>query len=169
MLGEMTVSMLKGETGFQRKEIEKLIDWLKSEPTPDVVSLPYSLLLGLAKPIKRALNRPIVCTLQGEDLFLDGLQGGYRTEALDLIRGLSDQVDSFIAVSSYYAEFMPGYLDIPRQKIQVVPLGINLNGYERKSQREGSDFTIGYFARVAPEKGLDRWESKVGDCRISGS
>src|SRR5688500_20077691 len=32
MLGEMTVSVLKGEDGFQRKEIHKLIDWLKSEP-----------------------------------------------------------------------------------------------------------------------------------------
>jgi hypothetical protein len=73
MLGEMTVSVLKGEDGFQHKEINKLIDWLKSQPLPDVISLPYSLLLGMAGPLKRALNRPICCTLQGEDLFLDGL------------------------------------------------------------------------------------------------
>src|SRR5512145_404268 len=38
-LGEMTVSMLKGELGFQHKEIAKLIDWLKVEDKPDVVSL----------------------------------------------------------------------------------------------------------------------------------
>ena len=29
MLGEMTVSVLKGEGGFQRKEIDKFIDWVK--------------------------------------------------------------------------------------------------------------------------------------------
>src|SRR5580765_3647194 len=43
MLGELTVSMLKGVGGYQRKEIEKMLDWLKSETPPDVVSLPYTL------------------------------------------------------------------------------------------------------------------------------
>ena len=81
MLGEMTVSMLKGENGFQRKEIEKLTDWARQEAPPEVISLPYSLLIGLAKPIKEALKRPICCTLQGEDLFLEGLQEPYRSQA----------------------------------------------------------------------------------------
>ena len=31
MLGELTVSMLKGNDGFQRKEIEKLVEWLRHE------------------------------------------------------------------------------------------------------------------------------------------
>jgi glycosyltransferase involved in cell wall biosynthesis len=154
MLGEMTVSMLKGEHGYQLKEIGKLVEWLKHESLPDVISLPYSLLLGLAKPIRDALDRPIVCTLQGEDLFLEGLLEPYRSEAKDLIRQQSNEVDAFIAVSDYYAEFMPRYLDIPRTKIHVVPLGINLQGYERRTSRERRPFTVGYFARVAPEKGL---------------
>jgi hypothetical protein len=50
MLGEMTVSMLRGEQGFQHKEISKLLEWLKNEDKPDVISLPYTLLLGLANP-----------------------------------------------------------------------------------------------------------------------
>jgi glycosyltransferase involved in cell wall biosynthesis len=154
MLGEMTVSMLKGEEGFQQKEIEKLIDWLRHEPRPDVVSLPYSLLLGLAKPIKEALHRPVCCTLQGEDLFLEGLQEPYKGEALALIRGHLEQVDAFIAVSDYYAQFMPGYLGIPADKIHVVPLGINLEGYEAKRREHSRPFTVGFFARIAPEKGL---------------
>jgi glycosyltransferase involved in cell wall biosynthesis len=154
MLGEMTVSMLKGQDGFQLKEIEKLVEWLKHEPPPDVVSLPYSLLLGLARPLKKALNCPIVCTLQGEDLFLDGLLEPYRGEAHDLIRKHSKDVDAFIAVSHYYEEFMPLYLGIPREKIQVVPLGINLEGYAARRRRTEHPFTLGYFARIAPEKGL---------------
>src|SRR3984893_12542127 len=158
MLGELTVSMLKGEAGFQHKEISKLLDWLKHEGPPDLVSLPYSLLIGLARPIKEALARPICCTLQGEDLFLEGLQEPYKSEAIDLIRANVKQVDTFIAVSRYYSEFMPGYLGIPRDKIRVVPLGINLQGYQARvapNEREGAaPFTVGFFARVAPEKGL---------------
>ena len=154
MLGEMTVSMLKGEDGFQHKEIEKLTDWARHEPPPDVVSIPYSLLIGLAKPIKEALNRPVCCTLQGEDLFLDGLQEPYKSQALELIRQNIKHVDVFISVSDYYADFMPGYLGIPREKIRVVPLGINFQGYKQRDRRESQPFTIGFFARVAPEKGL---------------
>jgi len=154
MLGELTVSMLKGEDGFQRKEILKLLEWLKDEGPPDVISLPYTLLLGLAQPIKEALGRPICCTLQGEDLFLEGLQEPYRSQSKALIRANIKHVVAFIAVSEYYAEFMPGYLDIPAEKIRVVPLGINLQGYtQRKAQRSGP-FTVGFFARIAPEKGL---------------
>jgi len=154
MLGEMTVSVLKGEDGFQRKEIEKLIVWLKDEPPPDVINLPYSLLLGLAGPLKQALNVPILCTLQGEDLFLDGLQEPYRTQSLDLIRDQLKHVDLFLSVSEFYAEFMPGYLGIPAERIRVVPLGINPNGFELREARRDGPFTVGFLARVAPEKGL---------------
>ena len=155
MLGEMTVSMLKGEDGFQHKEIEKLTEWARHEPPPDIVSLPYSLLIGLAQPIKQALKRPIVCTLQGEDLFLDGLQEPYRSQSLELIRSSIKHVDGFISVSEYYAGFVPEYLGIPPQKISVVPLGINLQGYEKREREVGQPFRIGYFARIAPEKGLE--------------
>src|SRR5688572_1177759 len=154
MLGEMTVSVLRGEDGFQRKEIFKLIDWLKNEPPLDIINLPYTLLIALAKPLKEALNVPIVCTLQGEDLFLDGLQEPYRDTALRLIRSQLDNVDGFLSVSEYYAEFMPRYLGIPAEKIRVVPLGINPQGFELKEQDRKGPFTVGFLGRVAPEKGL---------------
>jgi len=154
MLGEMTVSVLKGEDGFQRKEIDKLIEWLTVQDTPDVINLPYSLLLGMAGPLKRALNVPILCTLQGEDLFLDNLQEPYRTESLNLIRDHLPHVDLFLSVSQYYADFMSGYLGIPREKIRVVPLGINPQGFDLRESKDPGPFTIGFFARIAPEKGL---------------
>jgi glycosyltransferase involved in cell wall biosynthesis len=154
MLGEMTVSMLKGEEGFQQKEIFKFVNWLRHESPPDLVSLPYTLLLGLAKPIKNELNRPIFCTLQGEDLFLEGLQEPYKSQSLELIRENIQHVDGFISVSEYYADFMPEYLGIPREKIKVVPLGINVSGYEKRATKRSDPFTVGFFARIAPEKGL---------------
>ena len=153
-LGEMTVSVLKGEGGFQRKEIDKFIDWVKDEAPPDVVNLPYTLLLGLAQPLKQALNAPILCTLQGEDLFLDNLHEPYRSQSLDLIRDHLPHVDQFLSVSEYYADFMPGYLGIPREKIRVVPIGINPEGFELRNTDRGTPFTVGFFGRIAPEKGL---------------
>jgi len=153
-LGELTVSMLKGEDGNQKKEFGKLLDCLKDEAAPDVVSLPNSLLISLAKPIREALKRPVTCTLQGEDLFLEGLPEPYRTQSLELIRSHIDHVDSFIAVSDYCAEFMSRYLGIPDRKMRVVPLGINLYGYDSSLLLHTNCFTVGYFARVCPEKGL---------------
>jgi glycosyltransferase involved in cell wall biosynthesis len=167
-LGEMTVSVLKGEGGFQRKEIDKFIDWVKEEAPPDIVSLPYTLLLGLAGPIKQALNVPILCTLQGEDLFLDNLQEPYRTQSLDLIREHLPHVDQFLSVSEYYAEFMPGYLGIPREKIRVVPIGINPEGFELRNGDRRGPFTVGFFGRIAPEKGLHLLAEAYRIARQSG-
>jgi glycosyltransferase involved in cell wall biosynthesis len=155
-LGEMTVSTLKGEDGFQRKEFDKLLQWPKTEPPPDVVQIPNALLASLAKPLRRELKRPVHCTLQGEDLFLDGLTPEYRRQAIDLIRGHIPYVDRFTAVSEYYATFMATYLSIPSEKIDVVPLGINLDGFSKRVDSPSRPFTVGYLARIAPEKGRQR-------------
>jgi glycosyltransferase involved in cell wall biosynthesis len=154
-LGELTVSTLRGEEGFQAKEVGKLVDWLRQQRRFDAVVLPNSMLIGLAAPIRRAVGGPILCTLQGEDLFLDGLEEPYRSQSLALIRRQVPEVDGFIAVSRYYAEFMAQYLGIPPDKIDVVPLGITLDGHAAEPPPHDGPFTIGYFARVAPEKSLD--------------
>jgi glycosyltransferase involved in cell wall biosynthesis len=153
-LGAMTVSMLKGTDGFQKKEVEKLVTWLKHESRFDLVSLPFALLISLAKPIKDALGCPVVCTLQGEDLFLDQLREPWKSESMALIRAAVPHVDHFVAVSDYYAKFMVQYFGIPQEKMSVVPLGINFDGHEARPVRTSPPYTIGYFARIAPEKGL---------------
>jgi len=154
-LGELTVSVLAGPNGHQAKEIDKLVHWLTHEPTPDVVDLSNSMLIALARPIKDALKVPVCCTLQGEDIFLDHLDEPYRAQALQLIRQSVAYVDRFLAVSDYYAERMCRYLGVPGAKVDVVPLGINVTGYEpRPSADTTSDrCVIGYFGRIAPEKG----------------
>jgi glycosyltransferase involved in cell wall biosynthesis len=153
LLGDLTVSMLEGDRGVLRKEFDKLLAWMADEPVPDVVNLPNSLLIGLAAPIKRALKRPVCCTLQGEDLFLNGLVEPYRTRAIDLIRRQVPDVDRFLSVSEAYVPVMSSMLAIPAGRISVVPLGINLTGFERRTDH-GLPFRVGYFARIAPEKGL---------------
>ncbi|HET9215374.1 MAG TPA: glycosyltransferase family 4 protein [Terriglobia bacterium] len=156
LLGQLTLSMLQGESGVLQREFRKLLDWIRSEPLPDIINLPNSLLIALAEPLRREVRRPVVCTLQGEELFIQGLIEPYRTQAIELIRRRIPDVDHFIAVSQYCSTFMMEYLGIPASRISVVPLGINMQGYQRRdtSALPGRPYRIGYFARVAPEKGL---------------
>ena len=154
MLGALTVSTLRGESGYQRKEVEKLTHWLSGEPRPDVVNIPNSMLIALAAPIRRVLQRPIVVTLQGDDLFLDGLMEPYKSQALALIRQQIAEVDLFVSVSEYYTDYMASYLGIAREKMRTVPLGINVADFATPAPLARAPFTIGYLARIAPEKGL---------------
>jgi glycosyltransferase involved in cell wall biosynthesis len=154
-LGALTVSVLSGEQGHQKKELAKLIKWLKESYHPEIVHLNNSMFLGLAREIKKALRVPLLCAVQGEDLFLDQLIEPYQSQAKRLLRERAEDVDGFIATSRYYADFMSEYLAVPREKFHVVTLGIKLDDYTgRANNRNVNPFVIGYLARVAPEKGL---------------
>ena len=154
-LGALTISMLEGEEGHQKKELKKLIKWLKDEYKPDIVQLTNSMFVGLAREIKNALGVPVLCALQGEYIFLDDLVEPYRTQAMEILRKRSLDIDGFIAPCQYYASMMAGYLNVTQEKISVVPLGINLSGHGVHQQNIGDEpFVVGYLARICPEKGL---------------
>lgn len=154
-LGGLTVSILAGEEGRQKKELLKLIDWLRDSYRPEIVQLTNSMFLGMAREIKKALGVPVLCAVQGEDLFLNELVEPYKSQARLLLRERSREVDGFIATSQYYADFMADFLQVPAEKMHVVRLGINLQGHGLLQTRNGNtDFVIGYLARICPEKGL---------------
>ena len=152
-LGGLTVSMLRGADGAQQRSVMELIRFLADDLAPEIVSLPNSLLIALAPAIKRELSVPVVCTLQGEDHFLDSLGEPFRAEALQLIREHAAAVDAFVAVSEYGAVRMSEHLGIDRGRIHVVPQTIDFAGHVRAGL-DNQPFTIGYLARIAPEKGL---------------
>src|SRR6185503_9165545 len=56
----------------------------------------------------------------------------------------------------YYVPVMARLLGVSESRIAVVPLGINMKGYVQRPPRAQSTdaFRVGYFARIAPEKGL---------------
>jgi glycosyltransferase involved in cell wall biosynthesis len=154
-LGALTISVLNGEHGNQRKEVEQLARWLASDVKPQIVNLTNALLSGLVHEIKRQVRVPILCSLQGDDIYLDSLPEPYRGQALQLIQDHCREVDGFIATCKYYADFMVGYFAIPRERIHVVYPGLNLTGHGGPSARTGGNpFVIGYFARICREKGL---------------
>ena len=129
-LGPLLVSMLRGEEGHQRKELDKLLWWLQREARPAVVNLSNCLLAGMAREIRRRLGVPVIATLSGEDLFLESLVEPYRSQALGVLKERVEEIDAFIAFNEYFAGFMSQYLHIPREKIHVVPLGLNLTGHD---------------------------------------
>lgn len=153
-LGELTVSTLQGEAGHQAKEFRKLVRHLAALPPFDLAILPNALLSSLAPTLRRELGRPVVCSLSGEDLFLDGLGTTHRLQAKQLIRRHAAAVDAFVATSDYYADFMADYLGLERSRVHTVPIGVSLAGHEASAEPPQGPFAVGYFARVAPEKGL---------------
>lgn len=152
-LGDLTVSMLAGEQGRQRKEIRKLVRWLQREARPDVVHLSNMMLLGMAREIRK-LGIPVICSLSGEDIFLEKLVEPFYSQARQTLRERAREIDAFVAMNNYYADFMADYLDIPRARINVIPHGLNLAGHGTRRERGDGEFTIGYLARICPEKGL---------------
>jgi glycosyltransferase involved in cell wall biosynthesis len=154
-LGDLTVSMLKGELGHQQKEIHKLVDWLADDHRPEVLTLTNALLSGIVPALKARIKAPILCALQGDDIFLEALPEAFKRQCLELIRKNCEQVDGFIATCRYYADFMAKYLGIPRARIDVIYPGLNLVGHGGETPRpKDRPPTIGYFARICPEKGL---------------
>lgn len=155
-LGDMTLSVAMGEEGNQRRELDELVAWLRDDFRPDIVHITNSMFLGLAGPLKRELGVPVLCSLQGEDIFLDELVEPYKSRVHEQLREHARAVDGLVATCNYYADFMAGYLDVARDKVHVVPLGINLDGHRGAPAKraDGAPFVIGYLARICPEKGL---------------
>ena len=168
-LGALTVSVLEGTHGHQRKELDKLVHWLRDQPPPDVLDISNSMLIAIAKPLKEALGCPINCTLQGENIFMEGLLEPYRSRAKELIRSHIQHVDSFVAVSDYYAGCMSRYLTIPGTKMHVVPLGVNVDRFRPGPDGASAPLTFGYLGRIAPEKGVHLLCEAFRDLRERGA
>jgi glycosyltransferase involved in cell wall biosynthesis len=178
-LGDLTLSMLRGEEGRQARELEQLIAWLKTQPKPDVICLSTALLLGLARRLQSGLQCPVVCLFQGEDYFLDALPEPARSECWRTLSERGKEVALFVAPTRTYGELMRSKLGLPAEKLRVVFNGISLEGYGGPESKEKGQLSsvegglaasstrspspatrhsspsVGYFARMCKDKGLD--------------
>jgi glycosyltransferase involved in cell wall biosynthesis len=154
-LGPLTLSVLRGESGPAAKELRRLLAFLRDDVRPQVVSVPNLMFIGLARLLYRELGASVVCELTGEDLFLDRLIEPYRAEAQAIIRERASDVSAFVATSAYYAGRMSGYLDIDRSRIAVVHPGVPAAyvADDVPATPAARPPTVGYVARVCPEKG----------------
>ncbi len=152
-LGEMTLGALLGEEGRQWPEWQRLIDWIRTEARPDVVSLSNSLLLGLCPVIQRDLGIPVVVSLQGEDSFLDTLVDPYREQAWAAMRRNAQHAARLVAPSRFYADLMREKLGVDAERLAVVPNGLDANSFS-VADPDPNWPVIGYFARMIHGKGL---------------
>jgi glycosyltransferase involved in cell wall biosynthesis len=169
-LGALTVTMLRGNENFQRQETARLAEWLQADGPPDVIVFSNMLTAGCVPDVKSRLSAPVVVTLQGDDIFLQDLVEPYRQQALEQIRRLDPAIDGYLVQSRFYADHMAEYLGHARDKFHIVPLGLDTSDFapERTILDHTNDQlqrtepppmaprppTIGYLARLAPEKGL---------------
>jgi glycosyltransferase involved in cell wall biosynthesis len=161
-LGRLTVSTLEGERGRQRKEVDKLARWLARDVRPDVVHLSNALLVGLARAIRETAGARIACTLSGEDIFVETIPEPEYGRIRGLLRERAADIDRFVALNARYADFMAEYLAVPRERIEVIPHGLDLRGLPaappdltvRRRARQPR-LRVGFLARACPEKGLD--------------
>jgi glycosyltransferase involved in cell wall biosynthesis len=154
-LGPMTLSMLEGTEGNQKKEVERLVEWLAEHERPDVVHISNALLIGLAGEIKAKLEVPVVCSLQDEDWWLDEIKPPYDEKCWEAIRTRCGDVDRFVAVSHWFADKMSERLAVPRDLIDVVHVGIDLNGFEQ-APLDFDPPVLGYLSRMNPALGIDK-------------
>ena len=152
-LGALTTSVLRGAHGAQRKELDHLVAGL-GDLKPDLINLPNLMFLGVAEPLKTALRVPVLCTLSGEDVFIDRLPQPYRAEVIQLIRRHAAHVDGFIAVTRYYSERAVEHFGLPADRMHYVPMGVQVQPSTGERPPHEGPFTIGYLARICPDKGL---------------
>ena len=153
-LGDLTVSMLRGEQGHQVAELENFLAWLRGQPRPDVICLSNALLIGLARRLKQEFRATMICNLQGEDVFLDSLPATHRTLAWQLISERARDIDFFVAPSRYFAELMARRLQLDERRVEVIYNGIKLDGFS-PAPAQPNPPVLGFFARMCREKGLD--------------
>lgn len=153
-LEEMTVSMLLGEEGKQREELELMADWIAENCKPEIIHLSNALLLGLAHKLKERINVPVVCSLQDEDVWVDVMKPESRDEVWKLMHDKSQYVDVFVSVSNYYASVAGEKMKIPAEKMETLHLGVDPSSY-KGIQANKRNRNIGFLSRMNYDNGLD--------------
>lgn len=161
-VGDILLSMLRGESGNQDREISELIAWLREHAKPDVICLSNALLIGMTRRLKAELQTPVVCLLQGEEPYLDALPDSHREPSWKLLAERAVDVDAWIAPSRWNADRLTARLKLKPERVHVVHDGIQLEGYSlQPTTHHASRIThhaapvLGFFARMCKDKGLD--------------
>ena len=162
-LGSLTIDLLNGSQGPQRQEIRELIQYLVDELRPDVILFSNALLSGIVPELRRQFSGRLCCLLQGDDIFLDALPEPWKSQAMQLVKSNASHFDRVLTHSQYYSQFMQQYLSLPAEKLTTIPLTIEdadvaiSRAGSGDNPASSSMITVGYFARICPEKGVFRF------------
>lgn len=155
-LAAMTIAVLEGRDGPQRKELDRLARWLATHAQPDVVVLANTLFAGMAPPLREALGAPVVAMLSGEDTFIEEFPEPHRAQARDVLARQTARLDGMIAGTDWYGDYMADYLNAPRRNIAVCEPGVPIQMYPENPKAPAGPFTLGYRTVIARANGLHR-------------
>ena len=153
-LEDMTISMLLGEQGEQKEELDKMVDWIVEHCKPDVIHISNALLLGLAKKLKERTGVPVLCSLQDEDVWVDAMNPQFQQPIWDLMHKRAEDVDALVAVSNFFAQTMKEKMNLPAEKVHTFYLGVDTEDYQFISSKE-KPRNVGYISRMCHENGFD--------------
>ncbi|MBN1864888.1 MAG: glycosyltransferase family 4 protein [Victivallales bacterium] len=151
-LENLTLDMLDGAGGSFAAENERLALWLAMEK-PDIVHISNALLLGTAEYLKKHLAVPIVCSLQDEHQWIDSMDKIFSQKIWHAIAQKAKHVDTFIAVSAYYAAKMEKLLNLPDGTVKIVHIGINTDQYPMRAVTPDVP-AVGFLSRISPSLGF---------------
>ncbi len=168
-LGDMTVSVLAGQQGNQAKEVDRLLEFLEAMGAPDAFVITNTLLTGIAPTLKARFHAPVLCGIQGEDVFVDSLGSPHRERAYEHMRRNAESIDLFLSPGDSYADLMADLLQVGRERFRTVRAGISTAEHRRPGPRVREPFTLGYLSVICRPKGLDilvdAWRKLVGEGR----
>ncbi|KAA6309909.1 D-inositol 3-phosphate glycosyltransferase [termite gut metagenome] len=148
----MTLSMINGNDEVFNRQVHTLIEWIKEHERPDIIYLSTSLLIGIAKAIKREVNIPLICSLQDEEIWIDCLNKKDAEAAWNGIGENTGYVDHFTTTSEFYKQNIERKFPQIKDKIGVVYPGVDTDKYV--SGNYPQDPVIGFFYRMNEQNGL---------------
>lgn len=155
--GRMALSLLLGNRGPHRREVDELTDWLVDELKPDLVNLTNLLIAGFVPQFKARCDVPVFVTLQGDDIFLDSLLPADRVRVIAEMRRVAEHVDGFIVFSRFYRDHMSRLFGIAPERFHLAPMGLSRpEAFAPERAPDPRPPTVGYLARICPEKGFDQ-------------
>ena len=152
---ETTLNMIRGNVPSRKKEVLRLSNHMSKNGKPDIIHLSNALIMGLASQLRDAVGSKIICSLQNEDDWIEEMIEPYRSKAWTLIGKESKNVDMFICPSNYYKDLIIKKTGIKKDKIHVVPSGLEENVLSNISRKNHVP-AIGFYSRLSYQNGLDK-------------
>jgi glycosyltransferase involved in cell wall biosynthesis len=154
-LEETTLNMIRSNDTSRDKEIKRLTAFIQESGGTDIIHISNALIMGLAIQLKHTLGKPVVCSLQNEDDWVDAMIEPYRSKAWALIAQEEKHIDLFIASSAYFKQLFIEKTGVDEAKIKVVPTAIEVD------EKHGVDArpeipALGFYSRLNQMNGLDK-------------
>jgi len=154
-LEDMTVSMLLGEEGEQKAELDHMVNWIAEHCQPDIIHISNALLLGLARRLKEKIGVPALCTLQDEDVWIDPMKPQFQKRIWGLMHERAKDVDMLVSVSDFFAGVMKERMNLKDEQLKTIHLGVDVEDYQFISTREKNERNVGYISRMCHKDGFD--------------